>query len=497
VDVVRCARAVRVRSDASRGARGRVREAAMWMEGWQAGVELSSCRQRYSQDNVLYHGLIVKVCWLPSTVEEGIERCCDCEPHLCVPLAFQSNLKVPRSTRMNCQMWQIKVFPEYHYVTHIQSRFVFIAPSITTVYNTGSSHTSIMDSSHMGLVHQYSASNTQNARPIPTRSQTSPLPPEFEFSLPSVSSVRPGLAKIGRRISEMSDNFLYENDVNPEPLGRSMSVSRKGIPRIQEEKVVPFMGDEPVFCPFCEKPLPPGLLSSHGHHEEEARLTRTPVFGLAPNSTEMTKATSAPETTITNDLKPLMNPLPVTQPPSPAAKEPRMTSVELGKPVRVADEVDNTASKVTIDVEDIRRWAKVAGIELDLPPPPTQTTEPIVEPKPFPKLAPPPEDQGRASSRNASKFGFFGGKSKEGDEDEDSDDDTAGAGGYAKLNGPASPETIEKELAPLEHKERKEVPVAQEADVSAPAPTPASEQEIRDILKEVLSKVNTMVSFSL
>ena len=111
-------RAVWVRSDANRGARGRVRAAAMRREGWQAGVELSSCRQRYSQDNVLYHGLIVKVCWLPSTVEEGIERCCDCEPHLCVPLAFQSNLKVPRSTRMNCQMWQIKVFPEYHYVTH-------------------------------------------------------------------------------------------------------------------------------------------------------------------------------------------------------------------------------------------------------------------------------------------------------------------------------------------------------------------------------------------
>jgi hypothetical protein len=362
-----------------------------------------------------------------------------------------------------------------------------------------------MDSSHLGLIHQYSTQSNLNApRPIPSRSQTSPSPSEFEFSLPSVSSVRPGLAKIGRRISEMSDNFLYE-DVVPEPMGRSMSYSRKGIPRIQEEKAVPFMGDEPVFCPFCEKPLPPGLLSSHGHHEEEARLTRapspmltrppSPMSSLAPNSAEMTKATSAPATS--TQPKPLLTPLPVTQPPSPAVFEPRMTSDELGKPVKAADEVDNAASKVGIDTEDLRRWAKIAGIELDLPPPPSSVevtkSEPTVEAKPFPKLAPPPEDSSRPSSKRSSKFGFFSGKSKDGDEDEDSDDDMAGAGGYARLNGPASPETIEKELAPLEHKERKQVSEP-EAEISEPKP--ASEEEIRDILKDVLSKVNAMVRLS-
>jgi hypothetical protein len=294
----------------------------------------------------------------------------------------------------------------------------------------------------------------------------------------------------------MSDNFLYD-DAPPEPMSRSMSLSRKGIPRIQEEKPVPFMGDEPIFCPFCEKPLPPGLLSAHGHHEEEARLSRTPSLGLAPSSMEMTKATSAPETsTSTSNLKPLMNALPVTQPPSPAAPEPRMTSVELGKPVRVADEVDNAASKVSIDTEDLRRWAKVAGIELDLPAPPS-TLESVkleskTETKPFPKLAPPPEDQGRGSSRPSSKFGFFGGKSKGGDEDEDSDDDMAGPGGYARLDGPASPETIEKELAPLERKEKREVTEEPEPEPET-APAPASEQEIRDVLKDVLSKVNAMV----
>jgi hypothetical protein len=174
-----------------------------------------------------------------------------------------------------------------------------------------------------------------------------------------------------------------------------------------------------------------------------------------------------------------------------------MTSDELGKPVKAADEVDNAASKVGIDTEDLRRWAKIAGIELDLPPPPSSVevtkSEPTVEAKPFPKLAPPPEDSSRPSSKRSSKFGFFSGKSKDGDEDEVSDDDMAGAGGYARLNGPASPETIEKELAPLEHKERKQVSEP-EAEISEPKP--ASEEEIRDILKEVLSKVNAMVRLS-
>jgi hypothetical protein len=170
-----------------------------------------------------------------------------------------------------------------------------------------------------------------------------------------------------------------------------------------------------------------------------------------------------------------------------------MTSDELGKPVKAADEVDNAASKVGIDTEDLRRWAKIAGIELDLPAPPSSVEvakpEPEVEAKPFPKLAPPPEDSSRPSSKRSSKFGFFGGKSQDGDEDEDSDDDMAGAGGYARLDGPASPETIEKELAPLEHKERKQVSEP-EAEVQ---PKPASEDKIREILKDVLSKVNAMV----
>ena len=295
----------------------------------------------------------------------------------------------------------------------------------------------------------------------------------------------------------MSDNFLYESDVVPEP-GISRSASRMGIQRIPEEKeVVPFMGDEPVFCPFCEKPLPPGLLPSHSHPVSEVETFRksTPSM-IKKESIEMTKATSAPEAS-----KSLMTALPVTA--QPAAKaEPRTTSVELAKPVRAADEVDIAASKVPIDTEDLRKWAKVAGIELDLPPPKPKVeteaeksvkTESKAESKPFPKLAPPPEDQSRGSSRNSSRFGFFG-KGKPAEEDDESDDDMAGAGGYARLDAPASPEREEKELAPLEFKERSEV--VEEASVEAePEPAqPASEDEIRSILKDVLGKVNAMVS---
>jgi hypothetical protein len=175
-----------------------------------------------------------------------------------------------------------------------------------------------------------------------------------------------------------------------------------------------------------------------------------------------------------------------------------MTSVELGKPVRAADEVDNAASKVEISTEDLRRWATIAGIELDLPKAPEKDIEPEMtgrkeESKPFPKLAPPPED--KVSSRSSSRFGFFKGKSSKGDEDDESDDDDmAGPGGYARLDAPASPERIEKELGTPERRGREggteSTPVLEEKAVK---PQPASEEELRVALKEVLEKVNTMV----
>jgi hypothetical protein len=365
-------------------------------------------------------------------------------------------------------------------------------------HSTISTQLAIMDSSHLGLIHHYNANNNssstssgQAARPIPSRSQTNPQ--EFEFSLPSV---RPGLAKIGRRLTEMSDNFLYESDVTPEP-GLSRSASKMGTQRRPEEKevVVPFMGDEPVFCPFCEKPLPPNLFSSHSHaegQEEKETFKKSIPSTIKKESIEMTKATSAPETS-----QSLMTALPVTAQPV-AKAEPRTTSIELAKPVRAADEVDIAASKVPIDTEDLRKWASIAGIQLDLPPPKPKAEESVkieskVESKPFPKLAPPPEDQSRVSSRNSSRFGFFG-KGKAAEEDDESDDDMGGAGGYARLDAPASPEREEKELTPLEHKERREVVEESPAEAEPEQLQPASEEDIRSILKDVLSKVNAMVS---
>jgi hypothetical protein len=354
----------------------------------------------------------------------------------------------------------------------------------------------------MGMIQQYSnagsasgSSSSSGSRPIPTRSQTNPPVPDFEFSLPNV---RPGLAKIGRRISEMSDNFLYETDViaNDGPGGLSRSASRKGVPRIQEERHVPFMGDEPVFCPFCEKPLPPGLLSQHAHLEPPPM----PRKGLAvPASASMSKTISAPE-----GSKGLLSALPVVTPPiAPTKPEPRTTSEELAPPVKAGDMADHAASKVSVSDDDLRRWAKFAGVELDLPVDASiaqKVPEPTAPAKPFPKLAPPPEDEARSTStsRNSGRFGFFGGKSgKDEDDEEESDDDQGGAGGYSRLDAPASPEREEKPLEPLDFKERKvtETVQAKEPELIAPVePVPASEEEVRAVLKEVLAKVNEMVS---
>jgi hypothetical protein len=227
------------------------------------------------------------------------------------------------------------------------------------------------------------------------------------------------------------------------------------------------------------------------------------VISSVKESASMSKTTSAPERSTS-----LMSALPVvSEPPKPkiaqkSEAETRMSSTELAVPVKSADEADHAASKVTVDPSDLLRWARVAGVEPDLPVDKTVSTaaEKTVTAKPFPKLAPPPEDGARVSSRSSSGFGYFGGKSSKdnGDDDEDeSDDDQAGPSGYARLDAPASPERMEKPLEPLDFKERKVTETVQPREEPVPTPEPAtavaSEEEVRAVLKEVLAKVNEMV----
>lgn len=354
------------------------------------------------------------------------------------------------------------------------------------------------------------------SRPTPSRSQSNVNQAEsineIDFGIPDV---RPGLAKIGRRLTEMSGNLLYDEPRSSSESKRASTSSRTSLDLAAK---VPFMGDEPVFCPFCNKPLPPALLLQHMSAAEDQpdkggrdgiKPVANPRIAGVGESAGMAKTASAPEgstklaagTAIKPELHKTPSGLSTSRPVSPT------TSAQLEKPLKEADGVDLAASKVAVDTETLRKWARIAGIQLDLPGLQTekQSSSHGPEPqamsaKPFPKIAPPPEDQSRSSSRNSSRFSLFGkAKSKQFEDDEDSDDDMGGASGYARLDAPASPEREERNLPTLSRRST-ERPVngnedsagVKEAD-RVIEPPPASEEEVRLLLKEVLTKVNEMV----
>ena len=362
-------------------------------------------------------------------------------------------------------------------------------------------------SSHLAHVSQYQNYQGSTSRPSMSRSQTtgSTGPNEIDFSIPDV---RPGLARIGRRLTEMSENFLYD-DVK----SSDSETKRPSTPSMSTS--VPFMGDEPVFCPFCDKPLPPALLLQHMTSAPDSvpNIKANPRLA-GVESSSMAKTTSAPEGSgsakqpSTPAGKPHLN----KQPSGISASRPTspMSAAQLAANVKEADSVDSAAGKLLLDTDTLRKWSKIAGVELDLPAPTPEVsaskkedTQPQTPAKPFPKLAPPPEDSSRSSSRNSSKFSLFGkGKNKpEDDEDDESDDDLGGGGGYARLDAPASPERVERELPSLKKRsvEEGDASVATETSTETGQETKekaepvASDAEVRELLKEVLIKINEVV----
>lgn len=358
--------------------------------------------------------------------------------------------------------------------------------------------------SHLAHVSQYRDYQGSTSRPSMSRSQTtgSTGPNEIDFGIPDV---RPGLARIGRRLTEMSENFLYDDVKSPDSGTKRPSTTTMST-------AVPFMGDEPVFCPFCDKPLPPALLLQHmttaGQEVDQKANPR--LAGV--ESSSMAKTASAPDgSTKQSPLPPGVKPNLHKQPSGIAASRPNspMSAAQLAANVKEADSVDSAAGKLLLDTDTLRKWSKIAGVELDLPSPPdsasTSTKKEDIQPqplaKPFPKLAPPPEDSSRSSSRNSSKFSLFGkGKNKPEDEEEDeSDDDLGGAGGYARLDAPASPERVERELPSLKKRAVEERDVSANAETTREEPEEmpepaASDTEVRELLKEVLTKINEVVS---
>ncbi|WWC58496.1 uncharacterized protein I303_101039 [Kwoniella dejecticola CBS 10117] len=372
----------------------------------------------------------------------------------------------------------------------------------------------------------YSYSN-QNSPVIETANNDNP------FDLASMT-IPPRLKSIGRKISQMSNDFMPPDIEDPNNRSKANSpVLDKKQPLGAD---VPGMGDEPIMCPFCNKPLPPSLLAaqtvSHKHdHSNTAqrpnnlrrassmRVTSTPSPKLTP-SAPLSRVPSANTPPQTHKPSPLLDPLPLQTPGSKAVETeppiPSATSETFAATVKEGDVANHDAAEKMITEEDIKRWSTLSGITLPATTPgssapvpsapessATAAKSPAEEKKAFPLLPPPPPAASKLTkpppadrASSSSKFGFFGGnKNKEKGED-DSDDDDDMAQGYTQLTGPASdsedeesakkrvikedPPKVEKE--PENEAQNAEVDAKEEQkDVSISQPNYAEQQDRRQI----------------
>ncbi|WWD18016.1 hypothetical protein CI109_102463 [Kwoniella shandongensis] len=326
----------------------------------------------------------------------------------------------------------------------------------------------------MGLYQPYS---TQTSPNLSTANNQA-------FDFPGVT-IPPRLKNIGRKISQMSNDFLPPgtgNNTPEEEDGKELAIQRKLSHEIPE---VPGMGDEPIMCPFCNKPLPPSLLAAqlasgkgeHAHHtpasERSSRPPTTAGTGSAasragtPSRGETSTSPAPTPGSSTSQAPPqrsLLSPLPVNTPPQAAVLT--ATSESLAGTVQEGDVANHTAAEGIVTDEDLKRWSTLSGIPIpslpsavavadtrsSTPAPAVEKAFPLLPPPPAPagKLSKPPSSLSIESHASSSKgFGFFGKGSKENDleEDEESDDGGHAAGGYSRLTGPASPSDDEDEQA--------------------------------------------------
>ncbi|ODO11834.1 hypothetical protein I350_00618 [Cryptococcus amylolentus CBS 6273] len=355
----------------------------------------------------------------------------------------------------------------------------------------------------------------------PASRSTSPAPnspggvvqPPFDF--PTVS-FPPRLKNIGRQLSQISNDFFSEDE------GETMTARREALKKQQaggtrpqtpvqkgfKIESVPGMGEDPVMCPFCEKPLPPALFLEHTHHSD-------------PKATP--KSVKSKE----------------KQQDAPMPKTPKVSSEDLATTVKEGDIANHDFAEGLVSADDLRRWASLAGITLSesaIPKPATTATpkkaspEPVkpAESKAFPLLPPPPPplqagsgnpSQKAKPSRQDSGSGRFGFWKSSKKEDEESSDDEGGAVGYQKIGaGDEESDDEEKkvsEVSSKKDKEKAEETVAvkdyvQDEPVEEPEKTdsesepkvepvvqvddasPASHDDLKIVLTEVLAKVGQM-----
>lgn len=295
------------------------------------------------------------------------------------------------------------------------------------------------------------------------------------------------------------------------------------------------MGDEPVLCPFCDKPLPPALFERHMHPPRPKQaappLARSQTINgtMPPNrfaalaQSEIAQA-EPPKIPAPQAATPSKAPSPMAATPKPieedmpvnkADADPAVTSETLGPVLNRADSTNHHAAESTIHEDDLKRWARLAGIAAPAAARPSAPETDKSDAKPFPLLAPPPPPAATVAkasgSRPSSRFGFFGRQAKA---DEESDEEGGVASGYAKL-GQGGDEAdsdedadeprreVHDEPEELQEPERSEaktvdnrLSVDARTTTSSPTPvtpvTPANE-DLRTVLKEVLDKVNGLV----
>lgn len=314
------------------------------------------------------------------------------------------------------------------------------------------------------------------------------------FDFPALPSMPPRLAKIGRQLSQMSDNFLGPDPAFPE--GPSVKPSPSPYQnRVVLPETIPGMGDEPVLCPYCDKPLPPSLfaeVAAHRHDREKGvGPARSRSLSTRPGqSPDGERGLKSPLSGSLPDSGALLDVTPVQTPVLPSPKP--GSSSDFDATVRSGEQADSVAQKATVAPEQLQRWARLAGVTVDIPKTSAKSREPD---KQVPLLPPPPPPDRQSSTASTSRFNFFRKTSsrQEGEDDSEDDDDERATGGYARLDAPGSPDEEERKITL--HDEPRRISEVSDATVSETV-TPEeklSDEELRSVLKEVVQTLSDIV----
>lgn len=375
-------------------------------------------------------------------------------------------------------------------------------------------------------------------KPIPAPIAHRPPADDFNFAVPSLP---PRLASFGRKISQMSSDFINELE-GPSEVRNNSSGGTISRPRsVASGPVdVPGMGDEPVMCPFCDKPLPPALFTAHAQHTHPTSGGGGPKGpGLKRSNTTTATTTSAgprpgagsgsgsnPKSPLARTQPALLDALPVDSKAAGVKTDTAGTvdSNSLAGLVSEGEGASARAAQATISDQDIKRWSDLAGIPLPTPPPgetPASTASP---PEPVSASGPaaqtrPHVAHGRPeasrSSSTSSRFGFFKRNQPKNADDSDEEEEGGGAG-YARLVGAGSDTEDEgdkergkdRDEVEVLHDEPKTMSTTDGSEVSEKAQEEGREEEKRDsgvesnvsneqlqsILREVLARVSEMAS---